>query len=89
MTTTIQLDPADLRPVLESVVREILGLLDWPPGRLALTEPEAAQSIGVPRHVLRDARLSGELRGRRVGRRVVYTRLDLVAYLDRQRDSRR
>lgn len=87
--TTIQVDPADLHEVLETVVREILGLLDWPAGRLALTEPEAAQALGVPRHVLRDARLAGELHGRRVGRRVVYTRSDLIIYLDRQRDSRR
>ena len=79
MPTTIQVDPADLRPMVETVVREIFGLLDWPPGRLALTEPEAAQAIGVPRHVLRDARLTGELLGRRVGRRVVYTRSDLIA----------
>ncbi len=83
--TTIQVDPADLRPVLESVVREILGLLDWPAGRLALTEPEAAAAMGVPRHVLRDARLSGELVGRRVGRRVVYTRCDLIAFVEHQR----
>ncbi len=89
MTTTIELDPADLRPMVEVVVREIFGLLDWPAGRLALTEPEAAAAMGVPRHVLRDARLSGELHGRRVGRRVVYTRSDLIAYLDRQRDGRR
>lgn len=89
MTTTIQVDPADLREVLETVVQEILGLLDWPLGRLTLTEQEAAQAIGVPRHVLRDARLAGELHGRRVGRRVVYTRSDLIAYLDRQQDARR
>lgn len=88
MTTKIEVDPADLRPLLETVVREIFGLLDWPPGRLALTEPEAAQTLGVPRHVLRDARLVGELHGRRVGRCVVYTRSDLVTYLDRQRDAR-
>jgi hypothetical protein len=79
--TTIQVDPAELREVLEIVVREILGLLDWPVGRLALTEPEAAQALGVPRHVLRDARLAGQLRGRRVGKRIVYTREDLVEYL--------
>lgn len=89
MPTTIQVDPADLHRVLETVVREVLGMLDWPRGRLTLTEPEAAEALGVPRHVLRDARLAGELRGRRVGRRVVYTRLDLVAYLDRQQDSQR
>ena len=88
MPTTIQLDPADLRPMLETVMREIFGLLDWPPGRLALTEPEAAAAIGVARHVLRDARLAGELHGRRVGRRVVYTRADLITYLDQQQDSR-
>lgn len=89
MPTAIQVDPADLRPMLETVVREILGLLDWPVGRLALTEPEAAQAIGVPRHVLRDARLAGELRGRRVGKRVIYTRQDLLEYLDRQQKRRR
>lgn len=87
MPTTIQVDPAELRDVLETVVREILELLDWPMGRIALTESEAAQSLGVPRHVLRDARLAGELCGRRVGKRVVYTREDLVEFL--HRDQRR
>jgi len=84
MPTTIQIDPTEFRQVLEDVVQEVLCLLDWPQGRLTLTEAEAAQCLGVPRHALRDARLAGQLHGHRVGKRVVYSRQDLMDFLERQ-----
>ena len=73
------------REGLRELVAEIIAALphvDWPAGRLALTEAEAAAACGVCRHVLRDLRLSGQIVARRVGRRVLYTRADLLAALE-------
>lgn len=84
----------DLSEALEALVRAIaaqaaqealaaysaadLGSRD---DRLAYTEPEAAQLLGVRSHVLRDARLRGELTGRRAGKRVIYDRRELLRWL--------
>jgi hypothetical protein len=78
----LQFDPEELRRLIQEVVGEVLSTIDWPAGRLALTEAEAAQACGVGRHVLRDLRLAGILRGRRLGKRVIYTRDDLLAALN-------
>lgn len=73
------------RDCLRQLVAEIVATLphlDWPAGRVALTEAEAAAACGVCRHVLRDLRLSGQLVARKLGRRVLYTRADLLAALE-------
>ena len=73
------------RDALRGLVSEILSALpniDWPSERLALTEEEAAAACGVGRHVLRDMRLNNQLPTRTLGRRVIYTRSDLLAALD-------
>ena len=54
-------------------------------GRLAYTEAEAASLVGVERHVLRDARLRHEIEASRVGKRIVYTRDELLRFLHAQR----
>ncbi len=73
------------RQLLHELVKQVLSeageLLDWPAGRIALPEDEAAQACGVGRHVLRDLRLSGVIKAHRLGRKVVYTRADLIAAL--------
>lgn len=83
MTFTIA--PDELRGLVREVVDEVLGAIDWPAGRVALTEPEAAAAIGRARHVLRDARMRGELAGSRAGKCWVYQRSDLIAWLNRER----
>ena len=73
------------RELLREIIAEVIAAmphLDWPEGRLALTEAEAAAACGVSRHVLRDLRLAGHIRARKLGRRVLYTRGDLLAALD-------
>jgi hypothetical protein len=85
----MRLDPsdiADLRPLITEAVRATLAELQSAeatlgPDRLGYTEREAAALIGVAQHVLRDARLRGELTARRVGSRYVYSRATLLAYL--------
>jgi hypothetical protein len=86
----IEVSTAEFRPIVELVVAETLGRLpaakEGP--RLAYNESEAARLLGVRRHVLRDARLRGEVRATRVGKRVAYERGELVAYLARGRMSK-
>ena len=75
--------------VLKELVREVLQEVLSADGfgiaseRLTLTQREAAQAIGVKSHVLRDLRLSGELRGSRVGKRIVYEVSELRDFLRR------
>lgn len=70
-----------LRAMVRDTVVETLELFDWPPGRVALTEEEAAEACGVGRHVLRDLRLQGKLNFHRLGKRNLYTRKDLLESL--------
>ena len=70
-----------LRELVEQVLREAFSALDWPAGRSARDEAEAAQACGVRSHVLRDLRLSGAIKAQKIGRKFVYTRTDLLAVL--------
>lgn len=45
---------------------------------------EAAAAIGVRPHVLRDARLRGQIQGRKVGKKTVYARDELLKFLARE-----
>jgi len=65
------------------------GNFTMPAGRLALSEAEASMSLGVPRHVLRDARRRGEVSARKVGKSYRYTREGLLDYLDNRTESKK
>lgn len=77
--------PDDLRPLVVAVVAEVLAtkaVTDAKLGsRLGFLEAEAAALLGVPRHVLRDCRLRGEISGRLVGKKVVYSREEIERFL--------
>jgi hypothetical protein len=83
-----RIDPVELRPLVEEIVTAVLGelegrrqLLD---GKLALTEPEAANLLGLHPWQLRDLRLAEKISYCRiVGGRVRYTFGDLEGYLRR------
>ena len=88
----LSLDPADLRPLVAAVVAETLAALDNAAKqstgtRLAYSEAEAAALLGVGRHVLRDARLRGEITATKVGGRLAYEAVELAAYLARNREG--
>lgn len=77
----------DLERLIESSVskalasaRECEALL--PTNRLAYTEQEAASLLGVNYHVLRDARIRGDIVATKVGSRHAYTHADLLTYLE-------
>lgn len=80
MNFTIECD--EIRGLVKEVVRESLGAIDWPSDRIALTEAEAAEALGVRRNVLRDLRLRGRIRAHRLGRRIVYSRRDILDALE-------
>jgi hypothetical protein len=44
----LTIDPAELRPLISDVVREVLAAVDWPVDRISLDECEAAQACGTP-----------------------------------------
>lgn len=88
---TFNLDPAELRPLIASIVSEVLvatenattGVGD----RLAYLEPEAAALLGLKPHQLRDARRRGEVIATKAAGRIAYEKSELVAYLRRQREA--
>jgi hypothetical protein len=84
----VKLDAGDidvLQPIIQATVRATLAEIEATEhtlgDRLAYPEAEAAALLGIPRHVLRDCRLRGEIIGRMVGKRVVYSREALVRFL--------
>lgn len=82
----LHFDPADLVPLVQAVVSETLAQRDAIEsrmgGRIGYTEAEAADLLGVERHTLRDCRLRGEIAARKVGKRYVYSKQSLLAFLD-------
>lgn len=91
MSLKIHFDQDDLRPLVHLAVVEALDHLEAERtklhGKLAFPEAEAAMLLGVKPHVLRDCRRRGELQGARVGSKIVYTRADLLEFLDRQKEN--
>ena len=81
LAMNFQIHPEEFRQVVQDVVAETLSALDWPAGRIALTEAEAAAACGVARHVLRDLRLAGRIKAQKLGRKYVYRRSDLLEAL--------
>jgi len=80
-----------LRPLVRDIVVEVLAVQAQDQARLgeerlAWSEPEAAQLLGLQTHQLRDERLRGRISASLVvGRRIRYQRADLLAYLQRER----
>ena len=88
LVATIVFTSDDLRPLVATIVAETLEQLaeadrKLPDGRLGFPESEASQRLGVAQHVLRDARLRGEIKGKRVGKRIMYSRDELMRFLEK------
>src|SRR5262249_18492931 len=89
---TLHLDPQAFAPIIRVVVAEVLAQLEADRqqlpenGRLAYSEEEAARMLGLEPHQLRDERRRGRIAASSiVGRRVRYTRNDLLGYLQERR----
>ena len=90
----VSLDADALRPVIEATVAETLARMADDDARLgdklAFDEPTAARLLSLEPHQLRDERLRGRITASTiVGRRIRYQRLDLLAYLARNRTEAR
>jgi hypothetical protein len=86
----LQIDPALIEPIIAAVVAKTIAALDAERaqlnGRLAYPEAEAATLLGLHRHQLRDERLKGRIAASvGPGRKVLYTRQDLLDYLAARR----
>jgi hypothetical protein len=85
----MQFDDNDLEPLITTIVTKVLAQRETNAvklgGRLAYTEPEAAALIGVRPHVLRDCRLRGEIEGTKIGKRIMYSREQLLTLMERNR----
>jgi hypothetical protein len=82
----LQIGAEELRPLVQAIIAEVLGELERKRtllnGRLAVTEAEAADLLGLHSWQLRDLRLAGKIGySRIVGGRVRYTVDDLLDYL--------
>ena len=90
----VTIDPDSFEPIVQAIVTETLIQVRAEEARigdkLAFSEEEAARLIGIEPHVLRDARLRGDISASRIaGRRIRYLRQDLLAYLSRNRTEAR
>jgi hypothetical protein len=86
----IELESTDLKPLVAAIVAEALQAIDSGgdgDGRLAYSEAEAAELLGIGRHVLRDVRLAGKITATKAGGRIAYERGELLAYLARNRQE--
>jgi len=82
----LTITPDDLRPLVEAIVAQTVASLAADSAaigdRLAIPEAEAARLISLEPHVLRDERLRGRIGASQVvGRRILYSRQDLLDYL--------
>jgi hypothetical protein len=86
----LQMDPSILAPLIHSVVVEVLAQVEadreWLHAKIAYTEAEAARLLSLNPHQLRDERLRGRIVASiGPGRRVLYSRDDLMTYLASRR----
>jgi hypothetical protein len=88
---SLAIDPAALAPLVRAIVAEVLAQAQADAARvgtdrLAYSEEEAARLLGLEPHVLRDERRRGRIGASCiVGRRIRYTRQDLLDYLAARR----
>lgn len=81
----MRLDPGDidiLRREMRQLLAEVMEDLRRQDGKLGYSEAEAANLLSIKRHVLRDCRLRGEIRARRVGRSWRYSVDELRRFLE-------
>lgn len=86
----LSLSPDDLRPLVREIAAELLAQFRADESRigdrLAYSEGEAAALLGLEQHQLRDERLDGRIGASQIrGRRIRYTREDLLTYLRERR----
>jgi hypothetical protein len=82
----VQIDPESLRPLIDAAVAVAIARMEAGraalDGRMAYSEPEAADLLGLKTHQLRDERLRGRISASMgPGRKILYSRDNLARYL--------
>jgi Helix-turn-helix domain len=90
----VNIDPEELIPIIRATVEATLARIRDEEQQLgdlmAVDETGAARFIGLERHQLRDERARGRIGfSQIVGRRIRYTKSDLLEYLARNRTEAR
>ena len=78
----IELDREELKSVVSEVVGELSDRFS-DDDRLAYTESEAAELLGVKKTVLRDERLKGRIVPGKCGRNYLYSKKMLLDFVER------
>jgi hypothetical protein len=86
----IDLEAADLEPLIQRITAEVIAQLRHDKSklgdRLTFTEPEAAALLNMETWQLRDERRDKRIAASVVrGGRIVYSRPDIMTYLERRR----
>ncbi len=88
---SLLLNSEALKPLIRQIVEEVVAALEEDRSKfdgelLAFSEEKAARLLGLESHVLRDERRRGRIQASSiVGRRIRYTRADLMNYLQGRR----
>ena len=82
----IELDRDELKSIVVEVAAEMTGCFG-DDSRLAFTEAEAANLLGIAKHVLRDCRLKGQIQPGKAGRNWLYSKKMLLSYVERNREE--
>lgn len=82
----LRIDPAELKDLIQEIATQVVDRLSQQQqllkGKLAISEPEAAELLSLNTWQLRDLRLARKIgHSRIVGNKVRYTMHDLTAYL--------
>lgn len=77
----VELETEDLRPLVAEIVREVVDQIEHDAGRIGYPEKEAARLLGMAPHQLRDRRMEGAIKGKRIGRSYYYTRRELEKFI--------
>ena len=90
MGINLELDPETFRPLIEAAAAEAVARVGAVQaqlnGKLAFSEPEAARLLSLEPHQLRDERRRGRIMASvGPGRKILYSREDLLAYLASRR----
>ena len=74
-------DVAAIQKIVTDTVLAVLHQAARLNGQLSYSELDAARLLGTSKHILRDARYRGEIKGCRIGAKIHYTREELLHFL--------
>lgn len=77
----IEIDHESLRPLIESIITETMERCGKDGERIAYSEVEAAELLGMASHQLRDRRLEGAIKAKKIGKSYFYTRQALKKFV--------